>query len=76
MDDGSGDDDVEDSKTEDISDGKDNSAAVPTTTSEQPQGIFWACRFHPWDFFLYSNRAGDKRGDRDSPSSITHCSHF
>ena len=23
-----------------------------------------------------ANRAGDKRGDRDSPSSITHCSHF
>ena len=25
---------------------------------------------------LGPNRAGDKRGDRDSPSSITHCSHF
>ena len=52
MDDGSGDDDVEDSKTEDISDGKDNSGAVPTTTSEQPQGIFWIADFIHGIFFI------------------------
>ena len=42
----------------------------------------WVCHFNNSHYSLCPllivvlNRAGDKRGDRDSPSSITHCSHF
>ena len=43
---------------------------------QEPNGNKAHLTIGKWRLQLYTNRAGDKRVVRDSPSSITHCCHF